>query len=398
MLSTQTANLKQVVAAVRQSIGDVQGPVLLHGPSLVGNEMRYVKECIDTGWVSSAGSYVTQFEQQLAAFTGAAHAVAVVNGTAALHVALMLAGVGRDEEVLTQSLTFVATANATTYCGAIPHWCDVSYRTLGLDPDKLGEHLERIGEWRAEGCFNRETGRRIAAVVPMHTFGHPVDLPTLQRVTERWNLPIVEDAAESIGSYICGKHTGRFGKLGILSFNGNKIITTGAGGAIVTDDANLAARAKHLTTTAKVPHPWEYVHDVVGYNYRMPNLNAAIGCGQLERLPAFLQSKRRLAERYTRAFSDVPGVRVFTEPSGSRSNYWLNALVLDHADMAARDALLGALNEAGFQSRPIWRPMHRLPMYCQCPRMDLSVTDDLAARIINVPSSAILGGDRAGEG
>ena len=396
MSPPQSPNVQQVVAAIRAAVGNPSGPVLLHGPSLSGNEGRYVQECIETGWVSSAGSYVTKFEQRLADFTGATHAVAAVNGTAALHVALMLAGVGRDDEVLMPSLTFVATANAAMYCGAVPHWCDVSYRTLGLDPAKLADHLARVAEPRGGGCFNRETGRRVAAVVPMHTFGHPVDMAGLTAVAERWHLPIVEDAAESLGSYFDGKHTGRFGRLGVLSFNGNKVITTGAGGAILADDPALAARAKHLTTTAKLPHAWEYVHDEVGYNYRMPNVNAAIGCGQLERLPEFLERKRRLAERYMRAFSDVPGVRVFTEPERSRSNYWLNTLVLDRADMAARDVLLSALNEAGLQSRPVWRPMHQLPMYAQCPRMDLGVTNDLAPRVINVPSSATLGdGDAA---
>lgn len=389
-------DVDRVVAAVREAVSAAAGaaapagPVLLHGPTLDGNEWRYVKECLDTAWVSSAGSYVARFERQLAEFTGAAHAIAVVNGTAALHVALMLAGVGRDDEVLLPSLTFVATANAVSYLAAVPHFCDVSYETLGIDPLKLGEHLNAVAERRAGASYNRTTGRRIAAVVPMHTFGHPVDLAGLGRVADEWGVPIVEDAAESLGSYYGDTHTGRFGRLGILSFNGNKIITTGAGGAILTDDADLAARARHLTTTAKVPHAWEYVHDEVGYNYRMPNVNAAIGCGQLERLPEFLRRKRRLTEQYVLAFADVPGVRAFTEPPGARSNYWLNTLVLGRADLALRDRILAALNDAGFQSRPIWRPMHQLPMYRQCPRADLAVTEDLAGRVINVPSSPTL--------
>jgi perosamine synthetase len=384
-------DIARIVGAVRDVVGERPKPVLLHGPSLAGNEWQYVKECIDTAWVSSAGSYVTRFEKMLAEFTGATQAVAVVNGTAALHVALLLAGVAQGDEVLMPSLTFVATANATSYCGATPHFCDVSTATLGIDTDKLDAHLKKFAERRNSGCYNRQTGNRISAIVPMHTFGHPVDLAGLMEVAQRHGLVIVEDAAESLGSYYNGKHTGRFGRVGILSFNGNKIVTTGAGGAIITDDEKLATHARHITTTAKVPHAWEFIHDEVGFNYRMPNINAAIGCGQLEQLPGFLERKRKLAQRYVEAFAYVPGVSVFTEPPNSKSNYWLNAVLLDRPDQAARDATLKALNDAGFQSRPIWRPMHQLTMYRDCPRMDLSVTEDLGARVINIPSSATLG-------
>jgi perosamine synthetase len=369
-------------------VAGAKAPVLLHAPLFEGNEGRYVGQCIETGWVSSAGQFVTDFERHLCRITGARFAVATVNGTAALHVALMLAGVEQNTEVLMPSLTFVATANAASYCGAIPHFCDVSPKTLGLDPGKLGDHLSDLVERRADGCFNRVTGRRIAAIVPMHTFGHPVDMNGLMDVAGRWQIPVVEDAAESLGSYYRGRHTGTFGRLGVLSFNGNKIVSTGAGGAILTDDEKLGARAKHLTTTAKVPHPYEYVHDEVGYNYRMPNLNAALGCGQLERLGEFVDRKRRLAEAYRHALAGVDGVEVFVEPENSRSNYWLNALVLDQPDPALRDHLLTALNEVGLQSRPIWRPMHQLPMYRDCPGMDLASTGQLALRIVNVPSSA----------
>lgn len=388
MSIVQAIDIDGVVLAARAVIGDPPQPVLLHGPTLAGNEWKYVKQCIDTAWVSSAGSFVTQFEQQLAEFTGAAHAVAVVNGTAALHIALMLAGVEPNCEVLMPSLTFVATANAVSYCGAVPHLCDVERRTMGLDPSKLSDHLEKNTERRPEGCFNRRTGHKIAAIVPMHAFGHPVDMTSLLNVAEHWGLPIVEDAAESLGSYYNGQHTGTFGRLGILSFNGNKIVTTGAGGAILTNDQALAARARHITTTAKQPHAWEYVHDEIGYNYRMPNINAALGCAQLEQLPGFLDRKRWLAERYIKTFAGIEGVQVFTEPPGSRSNYWLNVLILDQTDAALRDQLLAALNDAKLQSRPIWRPMHQLPIYQQCPKMDLSVTEELACRVINVPSSA----------
>ncbi|HET6247906.1 MAG TPA: LegC family aminotransferase [Tepidisphaeraceae bacterium] len=380
----------RVVEAVGRATGNAPPPLLLHQPTFAGNEWQYVKQCIDTRWVSSAGSFVTQFEQELAKFTGAAHAVAVVNGTAALHVTLLLCGVDSQSEVLIPSLTFVATANAVSYCGAIPHLCDVSRATLGLDPQKLAEHLDDLAELRGEVCFNKQTDRRIAAVVPMHTFGHCVDLDGLIKVADRWRIPLIEDAAESLGSYYHGRHSGTFGRMGVLSFNGNKTITTGAGGAILTNDASLATHAKHLTTTAKQPHAWEFVHDEIGYNYRMPNICAALGCAQLEQLPALLDQKRRLARAYMDSFAEIGGISIMPEPAGSRSNYWLNTLVLDAPDMEMRDRLLKALNDAGFQSRPIWRPMHQLPMYKECPKMDLSTTEALAAALINVPSSASL--------
>ncbi len=380
--------IEQVVQCVRTVVGQTYRDVLLHQPLFAGNESRYVQQCIDTGWVSSAGSFVTEFERQLCHLTGAAHVIAVVNGTAALHVALLLAGVERDSEVLMPSLTFVATANSAAYCGAVPHFCDVSRLTLGLDPKRLAEHLDTVVERRESGCFNRLTGRRISAVVPMHTFGHPVELTELMELAQRWQIPVIEDAAESLGSYYRNKHTGTFGLLGVLSFNGNKIVSTGAGGAILTNDPTLASRARHITTTAKVPHPWEYVHDEVGFNYRMPNLNAALGCAQLERLSGFVDRKRRLAKKYQDAFAGFDGVSVFAEPPDCQSNYWLNALLLNEPDLVLRDQLLEALNEAKLQSRPIWKPMHQLPMYRNCPRMDLGVTENLAQRIVNVPSSA----------
>ncbi len=352
--------------------------------------MSYVKRCIDTGWVSSAGTYVTEFERKLEAFTGARHAIAVMNGTAALHVALLLAGVERGDEVLMPSLTFVATANASSFCGAIPHFCDVSLRTLGLDPLALSAHLDRTAELRPAGCFNHHSGRRIAAIVPMHTFGHCVEMNEVLQLADKWQIPVVEDAAESLGSYYGGIHTGTIGKLGVLSFNGNKTITTGGGGAILTNDDSLARRAKHITTTAKVNHPWEYSHDEVGFNYRMPNINAALGCAQLEQLGSFIERKRTLAGRYFECFEGVNGIAVFREPAGTRSNYWLNTLMLSVPSIEARNQLLTALEDAKLQSRPIWRPMHQLPMYATCPRMELKTTEDLACRVVNVPSSASL--------
>jgi len=364
----------------------------LHEPTFAGNEWTYVKETIDTGWVSTAGKYVNDFEVRLQEYTGARRAIAVANGTAALHVALLLAGVERDTEVIMPALTFAATAAAAAYIGAVPHFADSEYATLGMDPDKLAAHLDAVAERRGNATYNRQTGRRIAAVVPMHTFGHPVRLDELCAVCEKWGIVMVEDSAESLGSFYKGRHTGLFGRLGILSFNGNKTITTGGGGAILTNDDALGDLAKHITTTAKLPHKWEYVHDMVGFNYRMPNLNAALGCAQMEQLPGFLQKKRTLAERYIKAFAGVAGVSFAAEPADCVSNYWLNAILLDRPDMALREDILEKTNAAGFMTRPAWRLMNRLPMYAGAPRMDLSVAEDIEARLINIPSGAGLAG------
>ncbi len=376
-----------IVAAIRDVVGP--GPVNLHEPRFSGNESRYVQDCIDSTFVSSVGRYVDRFEAELAAYTGARHAVAVVNGTAALHVALLLAGVEANEEVIVPALTFVATANAVRYCGAVPHFADSDARTLGLDPDALRDRLRTIAEPAAgQGCINRLTGRRIRALVPMHTFGHPCDLDGLLAVAREFEFTLVEDAAESLGSTYHDRHTGTLGRLGTLSFNGNKTITTGGGGAILTDDTDLARRAKHLTTTAKVPHRWAYEHDAVGFNYRMPNINAALGCAQLEQLPDFLASKRRLTARYRESFAGLEQVRLMLEPPGSESNYWLQTLILDEASANQRDAILTATNDTGLMTRPAWTLMHQLPPYRDCPHAPLPVAASLERRIINVPSSA----------
>lgn len=366
----------------------------LHEPKFQGREWEYVKECLDTGWVSSAGKYVERFERELAQSTGSRYAVAVVNGTAAVHICLLLSGVKAGDEVIIPSLTFVATANAVSYCGAFPHFADVSTQTMGLDPTKLETHLKEISKRGIDGyLYNRITNRRIAAVVPMHTFGHPVDLDSLIELCERYKLPLVEDAAESLGSYYKGRHTGTFGQLAAMSFNGNKIITTGGGGAILTQDEGLAKAAKHLTTTAKVPHRWEFQHDRIGFNYRLPNLNAALGCAQLEQLPDLLEKKRALAKMYHQIFSTFPGISVFREPHFANSNYWLNAIVLEKPDVDLRNNILEQTNNAGFMTRPIWTPMHRLPIYQNHPRMDLTVTEQMEDSIINIPSSAFLSAD-----
>jgi perosamine synthetase len=376
-----------IVAAVQNVLGVAHTMIPLHEPEFAGNEWEYVKECIDTGWVSSVGSYVNRIEADLAAFTGTAHAIATANGTAALHICALLAGVKPGDEVLIPTLTFIATANAVSYSGATPHFVDSEDRTLGVDAERLEAHLRDVAEVVDQRCINRRTGATIRALVVMHAFGHPVELDALADLCARWQLVLIEDAAESLGSLYRGRHTGNVGRISALSFNGNKVMTTGGGGAILTNDPELAKQAKHLTTTARVPHRWNFTHDEIGFNYRMPNLNAALGCAQLERLPGMIERKRRLADRYAAAFDDVSGVRFLTEPDGSRSNYWLNTIVLKPEKAQAHEAVLQALNGANYMSRPVWTLMHLLPMYAHCPRADLSVAEGLAHRVINLPSS-----------
>ena len=361
--------------------------VPLHAPEISGNEWIYVKECLDTGWVSSAGKYVEEFEERLMAYTGAGHAICTVNGTSALHSCLIVAGVGVDDEVIVPSLSFVATSNAVAYCGAIPNFCDSSETTLGIDPFKLKEYLTNIADYEGKNCFNRKTGRRVAAVVCMHTYGHPVMVDELLEVCRNFGLPLIEDAAESLGSIYKGKHTGNSGLIAALSFNGNKVVSTGGGGAILTNDSELAAKAKHLTTTAKIPHAWEFNHDAIGFNYRMPNINAAMGCAQIEQLPDFLHRKRILANKYAKAFASVSGVTFFNEPNNCKSNYWLNVIILDKDKSVFRDEILSRLNKEKRMSRPAWRPNHQLPMFSKSPHADLSVAESLYARLINIPSS-----------
>jgi perosamine synthetase len=388
---TQAAEIESIVAALWRVLPKEQGPLGLHEPEFGENDRAYVLDAINSTFVSSVGAYVDRLERQISEYTGAARAVAVVNGTAALHVALLVAGVKPGDEVLVPTLTFIATANAVSYCGATPHFVDSTEATLGLDPDKLSTWLNNAAEMRAGGCYNKRTGKRIAAVVPMHVFGHPVNLDGLIAVAKHWSVPIVEDAAESLGATYKGKHTGRFGIVGTLSFNGNKVVTTGGGGAVITDDQALADRLKHLTTTARQKHAWAFIHDEVGYNYRMPNLNAALGCAQMERLAPSIFEKRALAAQYRTAFAGVAGVRFVDEPVDTQGNFWLNALLLDRSRAHLLTPLLERTNAEGIGTRPVWTLMHRLPMYAACPRMDVSVAEDLERRIINLPSSPRLG-------
>ncbi len=389
MTATQSIT-QQIVDTVNGVLGEGRpGVVPLHVPTFQSNAWNYVKECIDTGWVSSVGSYVSRFEQDLAKYTGAKHAIAVSTGTAALHIALMMAGVKTGDEVLCPSLTFVATANAVSYCGAVPHFVDVEYTSFGIDASAIRDYARKAFERRSDGySYNKKTGRRIGALLGMHAFGHPFDIEDVSRLAEELGCPMIEDAAESLGSFYKSKHTGTFGKLGIVSFNGNKIITTGGGGAILTDDDELGQRAKHITTTGKVGHKYEYVHDIVAYNYRLPNLNAALGCAQMEYIDALLIQKRALAQRYTDAFATLGGMSILPEPAGTRSNFWFSTLLLSPEIADATFPAIDALHSAGLLCRPIWRPMHQLPMYAHCPRMAMTVTEDLASRVISLPSSA----------
>lgn len=359
----------------------------LHEPKFIGNEKAYLIDCIDSTFVSSVGKYVDRFEQLMAEYSGAKYAIATVNGTAALHIALKLAGVNPGDEVITQSLSFVATCNAISYCGAKPIFVDVDRDTLGLSPKSLSDFLSINATKTSEGCINNKTGCKISAVVPMHTFGHPCRIDEIAKICEEYGIALVEDAAESLGSFYQGKHTGTFGKLAAFSFNGNKTITTGGGGMIVTNDEAIAKCAKHITTTAKQPHPYEFIHNEIAYNYRLPNINAALGCAQMESLPRLLESKRSLALAYAEFFSSS-GFNFVTEPAQSTANYWLNGLVLE--DKQARDDFLKALNDAGVMSRPIWRLMNELVMFKDCESSDLSNSKWLEERVINIPSSAIL--------
>ena len=383
--------LKTLPDLVTQALHNVigNGPTKLHEPTFDGNETQYVQDCIESTYVSSVGKYVDQFEIELAKYTGAKYAVSLVNGTSALHLALKLAGVKAGEEVLIQAFNFVAAANAITYCGATPHFVDIENENLGIDPIKLQNYLSEISKKTGELTENVITGRCIKALVVMHTFGHPSKMDELVEVAKKFDLVLIEDAAESIGSYYDKKHTGTMGLLGTMSFNGNKTITTGGGGAVLTNNLELAKHAKHLSTTAKVSHKWAFKHDEIGYNYRMPNINAALGCAQLEQLPSKLESKRNLFEMYKLEFSKINGISLIEEPSGCQSNYWLQGLKLESPNLNLRDKILDKLNLAELMSRPAWNLTNSLTPYLKCPSMNLENSINLFESIINIPSSYI---------
>lgn len=362
--------------------------VPLHAPLFIGNEKKYLAECIDTTFVSSVGKFVDRFEEQVACYTGSKRAVVCVSGTNALHMGMLLVGVERDDEVLTQALTFIATCNAISYIGAHPVFLDVDRDTLGLSPLAVKRWLSGHAEVRNGQCYNKKTGRRIKACVPMHTFGHPMKIDELSAVCNEYHIELVEDAAESIGSFYKGRHTGTFGRVGAISFNGNKTITTGGGGMLLFQDEELGKFAKHLTTQAKAPHRWAFVHDHIGYNYRMPNINAALGCAQMENLDRYVSNKRETAERYREFFSHIPDVEFVVEPANSRSNYWLNAVLLK--DRRAQQSFLEYTNDHGVMTRPVWELMNRLEMFRGCETDGLENTVWLEERIVNIPSSVRL--------
>lgn len=375
--------MQKIVDFIKQTF-KTQSFIPLHEPRFVGNEKKYLNDCIDSTFVSSVGKYVDTFEKEFAKKVGSRFAIATVNGTAALHISLILADVKNGDEVITQPLTFIATCNAISYIGAKPVFVDVDLDTMGLSPDSLKQFLEENCDIKDSQCINKTTGKTIKACVPMHTFGHPCRIDAIKEICDAWHITLVEDAAESLGSYYKGKHTGTFGQIGAFSFNGNKIITSGGGGVLVTDDEVLAKRAKHITTTAKIPHPYEYVHDEVGYNYRLPNINAALLVAQLENLDSFLSSKRELADIYKEFFSHED-IKFIEEPKDSSSNYWLQAVLLQ--DVTKRDEFLEFTNKNGVMTRPIWRLMNELEMYKDCQKADLTNAKYLEERVVNIPSS-----------
>ena len=369
-----------------RSLYQTNNSIPLHEPKFIGNEKRYLSECIDSTFVSSVGRFVDRFEEEIAKYTGAKYAVATSNGTSALHVALLLANVKRNDEVITQPLTFIATCNAIKYCGAQPVFIDVDKDTMGLSPIALKEFLENSTLIENQQCINIKTGKVIKACIPMHTYGHPCRIDVIKDICDKYHIVIIEDAAESLGSVYKNKHTGTYGQMGVMSFNGNKIITSGGGGCLLTDDEELAKKAKHLTTTAKVPHKWDFTHDMIGYNYRMPNLNAALLVAQLENLDSFLLRKQELATKYAKFFNN-DNYRFVNEPKGGKSNYWLNSIILNNKQQ--RDDFLNETNSQGVMTRPIWTLMNKLPMFKDCQCGDLTNSKWLEDRVVNIPSSVV---------
>ena len=370
-----------------RSIYGSERVIPLHEPSFIGNEKKYLNDCIDSTFVSSTGKFVDEFEEKIAKYTGAKYAVATSNGTSALHIALLLANVAKNDEVITQPLTFVATCNAISYCGANPIFIDVDKETMGLSPLSLQAYLKKNAFIKNQQCINNNTGRVIKACVPMHTFGQPCRIDEIKEICDKYNISLIEDAAESLGSFYKDKHTGTFGQMGVISFNGNKIITGGGGGCVITDDEILAKRAKHLTTTAKVSHKWEYIHDMIGYNYRMPNLNAALLVAQLENLESFLLNKRELAMMYKDFFSDK-ACHFVEESLHSKSNYWLNTIILK--DKEQRDLFLEEANSKGVMIRPVWTLMNKLTMFKHSQCDGLTNVEWIEERVVNIPSSVVI--------
>lgn len=381
------SKFENVISFIKKTYPN-QDKIYLHEPLFIGNEKKYVLDAIDSTFVSSVGKYVNRFEEEIAKIAGTKYAVATVNGTAALHTALIVAGVEKGDEILSQALTFIATANAISYVGAKPVFIDVDIDTMGMSPNCLLSFLETNALVKDGKCINKKTGNKISACVPMHTFGHPCKIDEIVAICNEWNISLIEDAAESLGSYFKNQHTGSFGLMGTFSFNGNKTITCGGGGAIVTNDESIAVKAKHLTTQAKIPHSWEFKHDIIGYNYRMPNLNAALACAQLEQLHSFVQNKRELAGLYEEFFKTIPYVLFKNEPKNSKSNYWLNTIAFE--SQSERDLFLKETNENGVMTRPVWALMSNLKMFEKCINDGLKNSILLESLLVNIPSSVRL--------
>ena len=363
----------------------------LHTPFFIGKENLYLKDCIKSTFVSTSGKYIEQFEKKIKKFTGAKHAVAVVNGTVALQVALRALGVQMYDEILIPSLTFVATANAVKHCGAIPHFIDSNEKSLGLCLNNLEEHLKKKSIKRGRHIYNRTTGRRIYAIIPVHVYGHITNMKKLRAIAKKLNLKVLEDAAESLGSFYLGKHAGTMGDAGILSFNANKIITTGGGGMILTGNSLLAKQIRHLISTAKLPHPWKFIHDKVAWNYRMPNINAALGCAQIEKIITILKYKKKITESYQKEFKTFNDISFIHQPEGCKSNYWLNTIRVKNLKIAKRDLLLKKLNNNYFECRPAWKLLHKLKMFRGCPKSKLNNSEKLESELITLPSSPVYG-------
>jgi len=382
---------KEISTIIKSVFNDSR--LYLHEPIFDELEKNNLNHCIDSSFVSSIGEYVNKFEKMIAEFTNSKKAIALVNGTSALHLALKVLGIQSNDEVICPSLTFVATANAISYLNAKPHFVDINEHTLGIDPLALEKWLDEIIIEKNGKSINKNTGMIIKAIIPMHTFGHPVEIDSIVKIANKYNLNVIEDAAESLGSFYKKKHTGTFGKVGILSFNGNKIITTGGGGALLTNDHEIAVHAKHLSTTAKVKHDWRFIHDQIGFNYRLPNLNAALGCAQMQKLPFLIESKRSLFLKYFEAFRSIKGVKLLSEPINAKSNYWLQTLILDKEYESELEDILEYTNTRGIMTRPAWELLHQLEIYKDCQKAPLPISESLSKRIINIPSSGFLAGN-----
>ena len=382
--------LNNVIKSIGKFNSHKKSEVYLHEPNIDKNDWINVKECLKRNFVSTVGNYVNEFEEELIKFTKSKYAVAIVNGTSALHVSLKVLGVEYNDEVLMPSLNFIASANATSYCGAIPHFVEVDKDTLGVDPKKLKDYLQRLVFFKKGKAYNKKTKRRISCFILLHLFGHPSKVDVIKKILSKFKIPMIEDAAEGLGSFYKKKHLGTFGSIGVLSFNGNKIITTGSGGAILTNSKSIAKKLKFLTTTAKIPHKWRYEYSETGFNYRLAGINAALGCSQLKKLKNYIRLKRKLFSIYLKNFSGSENFEIFKEPKFSKSNYWLQTLLLKKSSLRKRDNLIKMMNDKGFSARPVWKPLHKLKHLKTCPKMNLTVTEDLEARIINLPSSAYL--------